>query len=549
MRVIPENGMTLKYFFQLYIFYMKKKNDILYYRKQNIEVYFQMNKIIVYRTHIEINDYELGDSTYIEKKFSIYDMTYHKLFPKGMIYDKDRRVLMLPRGIDIGWLEKHFGCEAVISGYIDPIGDVSPIMLKYKPRDDVQKEAIKFMLSMDKYSSNERNTMLSINLNTGKGKTYCAIATAAYLGMRSIVITDSVGWLEQWKDFFMEYTDIKSEEIYMISGSPSFMKLFNRDISKYKVILSTHSTLKSIGDSKGWDKIREFFKYCQIGIKFFDEAHLNFDNMFQIDCNSETFITYYLTATPGRSDWAENEIFKNYFKNVPSIDLFDGDNDPHTKYIGFRFTSNPSPVEVQRCKNNYGLNRIAYIDYLVRNEEFKKVLIILINLAIKKPGKHLFYIGTNDAILYVRDLIYQYFPELIGQVGIYTSIVPDDKKRAELDKKIILSTTKSAGAAVDIPGLIETVNLAEPFKSRVIAQQTFGRTRADGTMYKDVVDTGFFYTKKFYEFKKPVFKKYATECVEVHAGIKDLDERANKILVDRSNMVCPIEFDPSYDPV
>lgn len=508
-----------------------------------------MNKIVVYRTHIEINDYELGDSTYIEKKFSIYDMTYHKFFPKGMIYDKENRILMLPRGIDIGWLERHFGCEAVIDSSIDPVGMVNQVKLKYKPRDDVQKEAIRFMLSMDKYSMNENSTMLSVNLNTGKGKTYCAIATASFLAMRSIVIADSIDWLNQWSNFFLEYTDMKPEEIYLISGAPSFMKLFNRDISKYKVILSTHSTLKSVGDNKGWNKIREFFQYCQIGIKFYDEAHLNFDNMFQIDCYSNTYITYYLTATPGRSDWAENEIFKYYFKNVPSINLFDENSDPHTKYIGFRFTSNPSPIDVQNCKNNYGLNRIKYIDYLVRNEEFKKVLIILINMAIKKPGKHLFYVGTNEAILYVRDLIYELFPELIGQVGIYTSIVPDNVKRAELDKKIILSTTKSAGAAVDIPGLIETVNLAEPFKSRVIAQQTFGRTRAEGTMYKDVVDTGFFYTKRFYEFKKPVFKKYATECVEVHVSMSELDQKSKDIMDKRSTMINPIIFDVDQDPV
>lgn len=206
-----------------------------------------MNKIIVYRTHIEINDYDLGDCPPIEKTFSIYDMTYHKRFPKGMIYDKERRVLMLPRGMDIGYLERIFMSEPVVDYTVDPIGDIGPVMLKYKPRDEDQQEAIRFMLSIDKYKRNETSTMMSINLNTGKGKTYCAIAVAAYLGFRPIVITDSIGWLEQWKNFFIEYTDITKDEIYLISGSPSLAKLYNRDISKYKVILSTHSTIKSIG--------------------------------------------------------------------------------------------------------------------------------------------------------------------------------------------------------------------------------------------------------------------------------------------------------------
>ena len=349
-----------------------------------------MNKIVVYRTHIEINDYTMGDCPQIEKTFSIYDMTYHKRFPKAMLYDKDRKVLMLPRGIDIGWLERILQVEPVVDMSMDPPGEIGEVKLKYKPRDDVQKEAIRFMLSADKYKHNETSTMLSINLNTGKGKTYCAIAAAAFLRLRSIVITANVEWLKQWNDFFLEYTDIKPEEIYTITGTPSIMKLFNRDISRYKVFLCTHATIKSVGDKQGWDKIAQFFSYCQIGVKFFDEAHLNFDNMFQIDCYSNSFITYYLTATPARSDWAEDHIFQLYYKNVPSITLFNQIEDPHTRYAAIKFNSKPTAVQVSECKNNYGLNRMAYIDYIVRSPEFHKMLTILINMALKKPGKHLY---------------------------------------------------------------------------------------------------------------------------------------------------------------
>ena len=114
-----------------------------------------MNKIVVYRTHIEINDYNMGDSPTIEKTFSIYDMTYHKSFPKGRIYDKERKVLMLPRGIDIGYLERIFCSEPVVDQSVDPIGDIGQVMLKYKPRDEVQKEAIKFMLSIGHHQRNQ----------------------------------------------------------------------------------------------------------------------------------------------------------------------------------------------------------------------------------------------------------------------------------------------------------------------------------------------------------------------------------------------------------
>lgn len=501
-----------------------------------------MSKIIVYRTHIEITDYNLGDCHPIEKTFSVYNPTYHRYYPKGRLYDANRRVLMLPRGIDIGYLERVLNIEPIIDSSVDPIGDINPVMLKYKPRDEVQMEAIKFMLSMDKYSHNETHTMLSVNLNTGKGKSYCSIAAFAYLGLRPIIIADQKSWLNQWINYILEYTDIKKEEIYLISGTPSMMKLFNRDINRYKVILSTHATIQSVGSSQGWERITEFFRYCQIGIKIYDEAHLDFDNMFQIDCYTNTFITYYVTATPGQSDYRNDIIYQLYFKNVPSIVLFDEDQDPHTKYAAIRFNSNPTPIDVSKCRNGYGLNRPEYTNYLVRTEAFRQLLQILVMKAISKPGKSLFYIGTNEAILYVRDLIYIDFPGLINQVGVYTSIVPNEQKPFELAKKIILTTTKSAGASMDIKGLVETVNLAEPFKSKVLAQQTFGRTRDDGTIYKDVVDTGFLQTKKFYEAKKPVFKKYATECVEVNLNRESLEQSANNSMSNYNALIQPMDF-------
>lgn len=502
-----------------------------------------MNKIVVYRTHIEINDYNIGDCRVLEKMFSVYDMAYHTYFARGRIYCEDSKVLMLPRGISIQYLENLFKSEAVIESTMTPITKIGQVGLKYKPRDDVQMEALKFMLSLDKYKNNARHTQLQLNLSTGKGKTYCSIAALAYLGMRSIIITNSNDWLLQWKNFILEYTDIKEDEIYYIAGAPTLMKLYNRDISKYKIILATHGTLKSIGDKNGWVSITKFFDYMGFGIKIYDEAHLNFDNMFSIDCYTDTFLTYYVTATPYRSSDQENNIYKLSFQNVPSIDLFDQDNDPHTEYIGIRYNSNPNPMQISECKNAYGMDRNRYTNYVVHQDNFYKMLRILLDKSLKKNGKSLYYIGTNDAILHVRDWIYDNYPELVRDVGIYTSIVPDDRKKEQLDRKIILSTTKSAGAAVDIPGLVETINLAEPFKSRVLAQQSFGRTRAENTSYKDIVDTAFYFTKKFYEAKKPIFMKYATDCKEINLRNEELSKRSKSIEEHRESLVFPMEFD------
>ena len=509
-----------------------------------------MNKIVVYRTHIEINNYFLGDNPQLEKAFSVYDSLYHKLFPKGIYYDRDRRILMLPRSTSIFNLERDFGCQAVVDFSCDPIRYFdNPIQLKYTPRDQDQITAIQFMLGKGNFWHNKDKTMIALNLNTGKGKSYCAVATIGYLNMATAIITDTIGCLDQWMGYFLEYTNLTKEDIFYVSGTMSINKLYRMDINRYKVFLIPHATLQSYGNNHGWNKVSKLFKYLGIGIKIFDEAHLDFDNMTMIDFYTNTNITYYLTATLGRSDFNENRIFQTYFNGVPSIDLFNQDEDPHTAYVGIKYNSCPTPMDIQDCNTAYGMSTVKYADYVVDQPAFHNMLHILVQKALAKPGKCLWYIGTNNAILKVRDWIYANYPELIRQVGIYTSVTPKEHKQEQLERKIILSTTKSAGAAMDIKGLVETVNLAEPFKSRVLAQQSFGRTRDPNTIYKDLVDLGFQQTKAYYNHKKPVFNKYATSCREVIMKPAEVQKRADEIVEKRKDLHCPIIFEDDRKPV
>lgn len=502
-----------------------------------------MNKIEVFRTHVEIHDYTVGECPYIEKQFSVYDKLYHKSFPKAIWYEKETRTLMLPRRVDIFRLERFYNTNAFINGNADPVREIEPIILKYGPRDQDQMEAIRFMLGKDHWRNNLNHTMLSLNLNTGKGKSYCTIASICYRGVASAIIADTDGCLQQWKDYFMEYTNVTEDQICEVFGSITITKLFKLDFSHYKVFLISHRTLQSYASVHGWHSIHELFCHLGIGVKVYDEAHKSFDNMMMIDSYTNTYLTYYLTATLGRSDFGEDRIFQQYFDGVPAIELFHQDTDPHTAYVGIKFNSNPGPMDVSQCYNAYGLSRSAYTNYVVRQPNFENLLYILVEKALAKPGKCLWYVGTNEAILYVRDWIYEHYPELVRQVGIYTTLTPKEEKKAQLERKIILSTTKSAGTAMDIKYLVETVNLAEPFKSRVLAQQSFGRTRGDNTIYKDIVDMGFPQTRAYYNFKKPVFTKYATSCKEVVLKDKQLQDLADQIRNKRACYIFPLTFE------
>lgn len=485
-----------------------------------------MDKIVLKHSRIEINNYEFGDAPRLEYLFSVWNPTYHQSFLKAIEYDEENKKLIIPRGFDINYLKNTFMCEPVVDKTCDLYINSDPMPIKYLTKDERQLEILKFILGEDKYFYTKSKSQLSVNSTTGSGKTFITVATMCFTGARTIIITNSIDWLNQWKDRILEYTQLDEKQIYMLTGSASIHKILNRDPLQYQVILASHATIRSYGDKYGWNAIDELFKYLKCSFKVYDEAHLYFDNMCKIDFHSNTKKTLYLTATPARSSKEENQIYQMYFKNIPSISLFNEETDPHVNYCAIHFNSHPSAMDINSCKNQYGFDRNKYVSYVTSRPNFLKLVTVLIDMVYNINGKILIYIGTNAGIMEVYNHIIAQFPFLNGYIGIYTSAVEKDVKEINLYNKIILSTTKSCGAASDIKDLRCVINLAEPFKSEVLAKQTLGRCREDNTLYIDVIDTGFFFTKKYYEAKKPIFSVYAKSCKDIYMSDDELETRS-----------------------
>ena len=139
-----------------------------------------------------------------------------------------------------------------------------------------------------------------------------------------------------------------------ISGSPTMnMILSGKSVKakESKIYLCTHGTIRSYCDQFGWGKLEKIFEILGVGMKFIDEAHTNFENMLMIDFFSNVWKSFYITATPERSSWNENKVYQLSIKNVPSIDLFRCDLDPHTDYIAIKWNSHPTAQVISNCKN------------------------------------------------------------------------------------------------------------------------------------------------------------------------------------------------------
>ena len=355
----------------------------------------------------------------------------------------------------------------------------------------------------------------------------------------------------QWKDRILQYTDLKSEEIYFIEGAATIHKLLNgiKDLSKIRFILCTHSTLQSWAKRHGWASIGELFKKLRIGIKIYDEAHLNFENICKIDDFTNTWKTYYLTATPQKSDFIENKIYQRAFETVPKINLFTED-EKHTKYLAVLINSHPTGYDISSCtNNNYGFSSINYSSYFVKKDVHYKILRILLAHCFAEKAPHeriLIYIATNQAVQQTYYwLRYYYYPHTIG---IYTSLVPKEIKQQQLNAEIILTTTKSAGVLLDIPNLKKTIILNEPFNSYVYARQILGRTRDQDTELIEVVDCGFERIKAWYRNKVVnVYSKYASKVdmitysdIEINQTLLDM-ERQEREARQNKELKCIVE--------
>lgn len=491
-----------------------------------------MAKIVLRQSSIVVEDYTRGQCPTLENYFTQYDKATHSFYIQGMEFQENK--LLLPRGIDVPLVEHLLEAQSVYDKKFDPFSINTDIELKYLPRDDVQKAALRFTLGEGEYSNTKNASQLALNLDTGAGKTYVAIATMAITGIKPIIITSNVEWIKQWIQRSKEYCNLTENDMYFFQGAPSITKILKGAINpeKYTIFLATHNTIKSYGDTYGWDKVTELFKKIKVGLKIFDEAHLNFDNLCKIDFYTNTYKTMYLTATPARSDKLENIIYQLYFKNVYAIDLFNNDTDPRTNYVGIHYKSKPTAMEISKCHTIYGFSRQSYANYIVTKSNYYKMLRVLMDIIIKHNAKTLIYIATNNAIFETREWLVKEYPEFATEIGIFSSLSPKEERQDQLNKQIILTTTHSAGACSDIPGLKIVILLAEPFASHVLAKQTLGRARERNTLYIEVVDDSFYEIRNYYNSKKVVFSKYALSCRDINL-IYDLDEKAEQIEMAR----------------
>lgn len=475
-----------------------------------------MSDIYVRHTSVIITDYNLGDCFYIEKSLSYWDKVYFRHVPY-FIYNEERRELRLPRGIDIIRLQKFYNKSANLIKECDPYQEVS-FKLKVEPRDNIQKKAISFLLGIGDFYYTNTHSQLSLNLNTGDGKTYCCIAAMTQLGMRTIIVTHKDSIKLQWLKSLIDFTTLDDKLICNFDSTNKMETYLKKDTIKEKVFLINHRSLHSYAKKHGWEGLSDFFKHMKFGLKIYDEAHKEFANILKVDAYTNTKKTFYVTANFGQSDHEKEKIFSNAFANVMKfgVETLIGKR-RHIVYMAYFFNTFPFPEDMKNIRGPMGFNRNEYCDYQVEHGVlFDLCTQISLSYMNKKPYKILILFSKISAV----DSYYEYITKEIKDKKIVPihSNVPDEYRSMIPEADIIISTPMSIGTGDDIKGL-GCVIMTEPYSSKITANQVSGRLRdlgnEDDCFYIEPVDIGFPHTIKMYKERLRFFKKKCKKVIEV----------------------------------
>lgn len=456
-------------------------------------------KIELFNSRIEIHNYDLRDCPQLERRLTAYDMN-GKISWRNFVHDSDKKTLIISGGINVSILLSWFHldineiCES--SQETNEYSNIE-INLNTSPKNSIQEEAIDFLLSSGHYKVLNNTHQRILALKTGEGKTYCTIAAISKIKWKSCIIIHNEGLMKQWIKSWKLFTDIKEEEIYIIKGHDSIESLLSLPqdiINSYKIFLASHRTLSNLANTEP-DKLSNLFKVMKVGIKVFDEGHKEQRAVNLIDFYTDVKETWYLTATPGRSDYQEQEIFKFCYATTPRYgEEMRYDNPYHNVWL-INYNSYPTPKEKKSMITFRGFNYPKYTDYCfdTKWDILSVPFFTILDKIVKKKGKIAILIPKNNIIEIMADIIKEHFNDAYG-VGTYCTIIPNKEEREkELDNKIILSTEKSLGTGMDIKGL-KFLMLFVPVRSDVIVEQILGRLReipGENVFFIDFCDYGF----------------------------------------------------------
>ena len=304
-----------------------------------------------------------------------------------------------------------------------------------------------------------------VTLQTGKGKTFCALRTAANIGERTMLVIKGM-YVEKWTKDVLDAYDIDKSDIIVIRGSKAL-----RDVIDYakaglldcKFIICTNKTLYNYIDfykqfgtampSYGCEP-EELFELLGVGVRMIDEVHQDFHFNFRLDLYTNVRKTINLSATLENNSPFMNRMYEIMFPLSMRAPMPEYDKYIAVKalYYGLRA---PKRLRWQmRGRKSY--SHITFEQSILKQPDILKNYLSLIAdvllesySCLREEGqKALIFAASVD----MCTVITEYLKKLFGHLNIMRYTAEDDFEVLS-SADVIVSTLKSAGTAFDIDGL------------------------------------------------------------------------------------------------
>lgn len=140
-----------------------------------------------------------------------------------------------------------------------------------------------------------------------------------YISKQTLIIIDEIYLAQQWKEYYLDNSEIKEEEIFMLTGSTGIKeeKIKMENLNNIKIIITTKDTI--VSREHILEKINK-----TVGLTIIDECHCSSAKIFTTvieQLNSEW--TLGLTASPQRDDGLSFLVHNNTGPILYSANIYD----------------------------------------------------------------------------------------------------------------------------------------------------------------------------------------------------------------------------------
>lgn len=396
-------------------------------------------------------------------------------------YNADTQTLYLPRYYlkeFLGYLER-CSVDYQVRELKPPKGKSASFKMidGFKPKNDRQRDAINHL-------STCKDAVKGIALQTGMGKSVTTLAHLANAGVRAMIGVQ--GLTEQWEQAAYQWTDLTEDDVFIIKGGPSVVKLLSRiDKSLFpKVIIYSIGTLRAYSQDSdqyaNYPSFDELAKILDVGIRVIDEGHLNFYTNYIMDLRLNVAETIVLTATFDVTDPTVKKIFDGHYPQ----DMRFGERH-YKRYVniyayGYRSGHGDIPPFAYQGKDGYSQvklekwllhpKREGKLKWIVRAVYIPIITSHYINKRMKGQ-KLLVLCEMVEMCEYIAKMLRAEYPELV--TNIYVGETEDEVLEFS---DIIVSTTRSSGTARDIKKLFKVLQTSS-IRSAPQNIQNLGRLR------------------------------------------------------------------------